>query len=365
MFNNRLSKKQFFKEEFGKKSHKQKKMEKIGTKKSNSKTSLSSSVNVMLLRPIYPNLAVPLRDHITMYPSKVPLVPFITPLYEFNKNYSLPKFLLYKPENLTPVFNQGDCGSCWAFATCSVLADRLKLQTNILYDFSVQNLMACFERNGCDGGHPEMACIWLENTQNPLISSKTSKYVQERGGYVNTNCHKDKNFHKNKKENFAVVLQNSTYSVAEFIPEENYDKVILKNNIDNMKRALYETGPFYCALSVYDDLYEYDGLSIYKKGRNATLFGGHAIEIIGYCEKGVDKRMGFKESGYWICKNSWGLNWPLETALTGYFMVEMGRNMCGIESRCGFADCVIYNENEKTKDYIKENRFESFYDYMK
>lgn len=351
----RTSKKLFFKEEFEKKSQKQRKIEKIGTKKQNSKISFSSNVNVMLLRPIYPNLAVPLRDHITMYPAKVPLTPFKTPKITF-ENVLLPNFLIYKPELLTPIHNQGDCGSCWAFATCSVLADRLRVKSNIINEFSVQNLMACFERNGCDGGHPEEACLWLSKQQVPLIDIKKAKYRQEKGGYVSTEC--------NKNDALSFVAKNSVFSIVDFIEENNYNKNTLNENINNMKKALYLTGPFYCAISVYDDLYEYDGLSIYKKGRNSTLFGGHAIEIIGYCDKGVDKRMGFKESGYWICKNSWGLNWPSGTALSGYFMVEMGKNMCGIESRCGFADCYSFlGKNEEIN--IKEYRYESYNDYMR
>lgn len=133
-----------------------------------------------------------------------------------------------------------------------------------------------------------------------------------------------------------------------------------------MKRALYETGPFYCAMSVYDDLFDFTGLEIYRKSKNASLIGGHAIEIIGYCEKGIDKRRGFKDSGYWICRNSWGKDWPTQTELDGYFMIEMGSNMCGIESRCGYADAEligVYDPDAKEMT-LDEMRYTNYDEYI-
>jgi C1A family cysteine protease len=344
-----------------------KKNNKLGDKKTRNLNSevigQGKTVQVAFVRPIIPNLIVPLRDQVQTWVVKVPLTPFRAPFVELpplKSGESLPNFLLWKPELLSPIRNQGACGSCWAFATCDAISDRMMIKYGGLFrkNLSVQQLLSCFEPEGCDGGSPEEACFWLQDTQTPLYTESSFKYKSSSGGYVNIKC--PKKFVGN------AVRVKSTVSIVEYIEEEGYDKKVLRKNIENMKRALYETGPFYCAMSVYDDLFEYTGLEIYRKHKHASLIGGHAIEIIGYCDKGVDKRYGFKDSGYWICRNSWGLDWPTQTQLDGFFMVEMGSNMCGIESRCGFADgdvIGLFNPDEQEMT-LNEMRYTNYDDYI-
>lgn len=292
----------------------------------------SKTVQVMFIRPIIPFPAMPLRDQVQTWVVNVPLTPFKAPLVTFPPVETIPPFLLYKPEYLTPVRNQGTCGACWAFALCDMLSDRLMLSTGAVFDqnISVQQLLACFARDGCDGGSPEDAAMWLAATGKRLNTEREMKYTAASGGYVDTACPID-------LPGAEVGIEpDSVKSIVEFIEEENYDKALLRQNIVNMKRALLESGPFYCAMSVYDDLFAFQGTSVYERSKGAELIGGHAIEVIGYADPGVDPRLGFRD-GYWICKNSWGKDWPLGTTSPGYFTIRMGVNMCGIESRCGFA----------------------------
>ena len=100
-----------------------------------------------------------------------------------------------------------------------------------------------------------------------------------------------------------------------------------------MKLELINAGPFYAAINVYKDFLKFSGQGIYRSNKGKEI-GGHAIEIIGYCDKNVDNRPGYR-SAYWICRNSWGDNWPLEIKDKGYFALPMGENFCGVESRCG------------------------------
>ena len=69
-----------------------------------------------------------------------------------------------------------------------------------------------------------------------------------------------------------------------------------------MKMQLYTQGPFVGSISIYRDFLNFKGDSVYKKNSN-DFIGGHAIEIIGWCNPGIDLRKGF-EDGYWICKNN-------------------------------------------------------------
>lgn len=339
---------------------------KIGAKRSDSIDTIghAKAVHVMFVRPIATHPAIALRDHVSTWIVKVPLTPFKAPLIElpFVAPEDQPPFLLYKPEYLTPVRNQGDCGSCWAFAVCDMLADRMMIASggHFRENLSVQQLLACFDRDGCDGGSPEEACFFMQSSGFRLNTSKFMKYKQYKGGYISSTCPKD-------LRNPEIGIENdSVRSLVEYIEEEDYDTDILQRNISNMKRELIIGGPFYCAMSVYDDLFSYSGTSVYERNPKADIVGGHAIEIIGYCDKGVDKRMGFKDTAYWICRNSWGKNWPTESTMIGYFTIKMGVNMCGIESRCGVATPFLYGAIDQRRKALTldDIRYTSYYEYI-
>ena len=107
---------------------------------------------------------------------------------------------------------------------------------------------------------------------------------------------------------------------------------IIKQNIINMKQEIFFNGPIVGTLMIYEDFHKYDGKSVYQRKPGSKFIGGHAILIFGWSEKNQNnKEKGFGDS-YWVCKNSWGANWP-QKQFPGWFYVRMGFNECGIESR--------------------------------
>jgi hypothetical protein len=108
-----------------------------------------------------------------------------------------------------------------------------------------------------------------------------------------------------------------------------------------MKTQLAVGGPFYSVITVYDDLFAFGGSGVYRPNPAARPLGGHAVEIIGYSSPGADPRAQYAE-GYWVCKNSWGTDWPVGARDAGIFALAMGGNVCGVESRCGFAEPVLH-----------------------
>ena len=53
----------------------------------------------------------------------------------------------------TPIKNQSDCGSCWAFATVGPLESNIKIRDGDEVDLSEQWLVSCNQEGwGCDGG---------------------------------------------------------------------------------------------------------------------------------------------------------------------------------------------------------------------
>lgn len=64
---------------------------------------------------------------------------------------------------LTPVKNQGQCGSCWAFSTIETLESREKLDGKPLKVLSEQELVDCDHvDHGCGGGIMQNGYDWLK-----------------------------------------------------------------------------------------------------------------------------------------------------------------------------------------------------------
>lgn len=308
------------------------------------------------LVPIFPILAFPLSDSEHTYIVNVPLTPFKSPLIILPPIDKPFPYLCYKRKYLSPILNQGDCGCCWIIGVLTMLSDRLVIKTAGLFNdaLSPQQILTCFSPDGCDGGSPEDLCIWLNNTKFGINTNKSIPFKMQQGGDIDSKC-------SSKNGTKVYIEPNSVKSITQFIPEKNYDPDILQKNIVNMKSTLASFGPFYCAMTVYDDLFGFDGVSIYSRNPKASVIGGHCIEIIGYCDKGIDKRIGFNKSGYWIARTSWG-DWPTSSKTKGYFCIEMGTNNCGIESRCGIAEPNIigYHNQVRKPLSLSDLRWEKY-----
>merc|ERR1712159_250221 len=81
---------------------------------------------------------------------------------------------------VTPVKNQGQCGSCWAFSTTGGLEGAWEIATNNLVSMSEQQFVDCSKQNsGCNGGLMETAFSWAKS-QN--IATETSYAYTARDG---------------------------------------------------------------------------------------------------------------------------------------------------------------------------------------
>jgi len=63
---------------------------------------------------------------------------------------------------ITPIKDQGQCGSCWAFASVGAIEGAYAIKHGQLKSFSEQQMVSCDKaEGGCNGGWPSAAMLWV------------------------------------------------------------------------------------------------------------------------------------------------------------------------------------------------------------
>ncbi|TMW68113.1 hypothetical protein Poli38472_007785 [Pythium oligandrum] len=202
---------------------------------------------------------------------------------------------------VSPVKNQGKCGSCWTFSTTGCLESHVKLTHGKKVLLSEQNLLDCaqaFDNHGCNGGLP----------------SHAFEYVHYNGG-IDT----EETYPYEAKEGKCRF---NTYHIGAQVHEIVN---ITSRNEDELKSAVGTAGPVSIAFEVVSDFRFYKtGVYSSTECKSGEQDVNHAVLAVGY---GVED--GKK---HWIVKNSWGEQW----GMNGFFEIERDVNMCGV------ADCASY-----------------------
>ncbi|CAA0836842.1 Thiol protease aleurain [Striga hermonthica] len=202
---------------------------------------------------------------------------------------------------VSPVKDQGHCGSCWTFSTTGALEAAYSQAFGKGISLSEQQLVDCagaFNNFGCNGGLPSQAFEYIKYNGG-LETEDAYPYTAKDG-----TC-------KFSSENVGVRVLDSVN--------------ITLGAEDELKHAVAFSRPVSVAFEVVH------GFRLYKEGvYTSTTCGSspmdvnHAVLAVGYgIENGIP---------YWLIKNSWGAEWGDK----GYFKMEMGKNMCGV------ATCASY-----------------------
>jgi C1A family cysteine protease len=200
----------------------------------------------------------------------------------------------------TPVKNQGNCGSCWAFSmTAEAETTALRL-TGTTYDFAEQYVLDCTATTwGCNGGFFNFITFLspkgaLAESCRPYKAKKVKPCSTGGCPYI--------------------------YQISGWAYVGNSSSV---PSIDAIKTAIYNYGGVSAA--VYCDSY----MQAYTSGCfNGTASGScnHAIQIVGWddaqCSGG----------GAWRMKNSWGTGW----GEAGFMWIKYGSQLIG------YAACYSY-----------------------
>ncbi|MGZ3742387.1 MAG: C1 family peptidase [Pseudobdellovibrionaceae bacterium] len=181
---------------------------------------------------------------------------------------------------VSPMLNQGNCGSCVAFAAIGVMETQLNISSllpNLNIRLSPQHLFACGE-GGCNSGWvPESAASQLMN--KGVTDEACMPYTSGATG-------KDVSCQATCSDYSQRIYKISNYSS----PTDDV------TDIEAVKSAL-QKGPVMTSLNVYADFMSYAG-GVYKHVSGDYL-GGHAISIVGYDDV----------SQSFIIRNSWGEDW--------------------------------------------------------
>ncbi|KAL4332290.1 hypothetical protein GQ457_07G045660 [Hibiscus cannabinus] len=202
---------------------------------------------------------------------------------------------------VSPVKDQGSCGSCWTFSTTGALEAAYHQAFGKGISLSEQQLVDCagaFNNFGCNGGLPSQAFEYIKYNGG-LDTEEAYPYTEKDG-----QC-------KFSSENVGVQVIDSV-------------NITLGSEVE-LKHAVGLVRPVSVAFEVIDDFRFYkSGVYFNDTCGRAPMDVNHAVLAVGYgVENGVP---------YWLIKNSWGAEW----GDNGYFKMEMGKNMCGV------ATCASY-----------------------
>lgn len=280
-------------------------------------------------------------------------------------------------EYLSDVLNQGECGSCWAFASCSSLADRyniiskgklhitlspvallicdslgVELPSSINYpELAIQLRSSIISQYGCNGNTLAEAWRYLFTLGTTTSSCLPVKLIE---GDNLPSC---------------IDLLSPTYDLCvkifqNYPKQQQYSEPLkyyscfhvyaLRNSPLEICEEIYRWGPVSSSMVVYENFYTFDPKrEIYRWDKKGSRISGHAVVISGW---GIDKPT---NTPYWWVRNSWGKDWGID----GYFKIIRGVNECEIEEHVitGLPDMNIKSiEDMKVfSDYFQENSTDS------
>jgi hypothetical protein len=195
---------------------------------------------------------------------------------------------------VTPIKDQGQCGSCWSFSTTGGVEGANYVSKNKLTSLSEQQLVDCAGSSGnqgCNGGLMDDAFQWI--ISNGGLASEDSYPYHAKDG----TC---------KKESSVV-------SISSF-------KDVKKGSEDDLLDALQQQ-PISIAVDAQS------GWQTYSSGVMKFCFGkqlDHGVLLVG---AGTDG-----STDYWKVKNSWGKSWGEE----GYIRLKRGMNACGLAEAASY-----------------------------
>jgi len=214
----------------------------------------------------------------------------------------LPTFFDWRDKGaVTPVKDQGQCGSCWAFSATENIESMWILagKSNNNISLSPQQIVDCdYWVFGCDGGQTTSAFNYVIGA--PGLESDQSYPYTAQGG----SCRFDKS---------KVVSTISTWNYA----NSWYEEAPLQTN-------LVSWGPLSVCVDASNWQDYQSGVMTWEDCAYINKLD-HCVQLVGYNTQN-------STNPYWIVRNSWGTDW----GISGYIWLQMWEDTCGIahEATC-------------------------------
>lgn len=199
---------------------------------------------------------------------------------------------------LTEVKDQGNCGACVAFAICSTLEARYRIEKDNAtesIDLSEAELFFCGNKvdDPCrEGWDPRVA---MQRCKAEGVGYEREFPYATRPRKIDERCS----------------------GITDRMRIGGFRRI---EDFDQRRVAISERGPVVGSMYVYADFGFYsDG--VYRP-TTANARGLHSVSVVGYSDL----------EGCWIVQNSWGKAWGND----GYF--KIGYGTCGIDSEFEFLE---------------------------
>jgi cathepsin L len=194
---------------------------------------------------------------------------------------------------VTPVKDQGQCGSCWAFSTTGGLEGAWEIASGNLVSLSEQQFVDCDKSSmGCNGGNMGSAFQWAEK-QN----------VATEGSYAYTA--KD-----GSCKSSGITTGIPSGGVTGY---KSVGSLFSKATVAKLQSAI-DLNPVSIAIEADQSSFQHYTGGVLSSGCGTNL--DHGVLAVGY-DSGA---------GYWKVKNSWGASW----GDAGYIKLSQTGNVCGI-----------------------------------
>jgi len=214
---------------------------------------------------------------------------------------------------VSPVKDQGQCGSCWAFSATENIESMWALKHKTLPILGPEQIVDCDTVDqGCNGGDTPTAFAYVTQ-QGGLDTEASYPYTAGDSGEGGS-CAFESN-------NVAASISNFTWAIPECSGSCD------SQSMADVQAKLATVAPF--AICVYAEPWQDYSGGIFNDNTCSHDYSDldHCVQLVGYDNN----------AGYWIVRNSWNTNWGEAGYIRVSTKVAKG-NLCGIMDEVNFAN---------------------------